>query len=193
MYERYFHEFNKKVPLTSEEQELITNYLSVKKLRKRQYLLQEGDICKFVAFVEKGALRMYLLDEDGTEHIVLFAVEGWFITDLYSFLTNECSIYNIEAIEDSELVLISRTASDELRKISPKYQELIFQETSGAYIQLERRITSTISLNLEERYKELTANFPDIVQRLPQHMIASYMGLTAETLSRVRKRISFRK
>lgn len=193
MYERYFHEFNKKVPLTNEEQELITNYLSVKKLRKRQYLLQEGDICKFVAFVEKGALRMYLLDEDGTEHIVLFAVEGWFITDLYSFLTNECSVYNIDAIEDSELVLISRTASDELRKISPKYQEFIFQETSGAYIQLERRITSTISLNLEERYKELTANYPDIVQRLPQHMIASYMGLTAETLSRVRKRISIRK
>jgi CRP-like cAMP-binding protein len=111
------------------------------------------------------------------------------MTDLYSFLTNEPSIYNIDAVEDSELILITHSASDELRRLSAKYQEFIFQETSEAYIQLERRITSTISLSLEERYKELVTHYPDIVQRLPQHMIASYMGLTPETLSRVRKRI----
>ena len=193
MYERYFQHFNEKVPLTEDEQEFIKNYLTVKKLRKRQYLLQEGDVCKCVAFVEKGALRLYRVNEDGSEHIVAFALEGFFITDLYSFLTNETSTYNIDAIEDSELVLITRSASDELRKLSPKYQEFIFQATSEAYIQLEKRITSTISLNLEERYKELTANYPDIIHRIPQHMIASYMGLTPETLSRVRKRISINK
>jgi len=193
MYECYFQHFNKRVPLTEEEQEFITNYLTVKKLRKRQYLLQEGDACKMVAFVEKGALRLYRVNEDGSERIVAFALEGSFITDLYSFFTYEPSMYNIDAIEDSELVLISRSASDELRKLSPKYQDFIFQETSEAYIQLERRITSTISLGLEERYKELTTNYPDIIQRVPQHMIASYMGLTAETLSRVRKRISTNK
>ena len=179
MYDRYFQHFNEKVPLTEDEQEFIKNYLTVKKLRKRQYLLQEGDVCKCVAFVEK--------------HIVAFALEGFFITDLYSFLTNESSTYNIDAIEDSELVLITRSASDELRKLSPKYQEFIFQATSEAYIQSEKRTTSTISLNLEERYKELTANYPDIIQRIPQHMIASYMGLNPETLSRVRKRISINK
>lgn len=190
MYDRYFEIFNKSVPLTEEEQELIKNYLTVKKLRKRQYLLQEGDVCKVVAFVENGALRLYRVNEDGTEHIVQFALDGWFITDLYSFLTNEPSTYNIDAIEDSELVLISRPASEELRKLSAKYQEFIFQATSEAYIQLERRITSTISLGLEERYKDLVTNFPTITQRVPQHMIASYMGLTPETISRVRKRIS---
>lgn len=190
MYDRYFEVFNKSVPLTEEDQELIKNYLTVKKLRKRQYLLQEGDVCKVVAFVENGALRLYRVDEDGTEHIVQFALDGWFITDLYSFLTNEPSTYNIDAIEDSELVLISRPASEELRKLSAKYQEFIFQATSEAYIQLERRITSTISLGLEERYKDLVTNFPTITQRVPQHMIASYMGLTPETISRVRKRIS---
>ena len=193
MYERYFQHFNEKVPLTEDEQEFIKNYLTVKKLRKRQYLLQEGDVCKCVAFVEKGVLRLYRVNEDGSEHIVAFALEGFFITDLYSFLTNETSTYNIDAIEDSELVLITRSASDELRKLSPKYQEFIFQSTSEAYIQSEKRITSTISLNLEERYKELTANYPDIIQRIPQHMVASYMGLNPETLSRVRKRISINK
>lgn len=193
MYDRYFEIFNKRVPLTEEDQELIKNYLTVKKLRKRQYLLQEGDVCHVVAFVEKGALRLYRVNEDGTEHIVQFTLDGSFITDLYSFLTNEPSIYNIDAIEDSELVLISRSASDELRKVSAKYQEFIFQATSEAYIQLERRITSTISLALEERYQDLMTNYPDIIQRVPQYMIASYMGLTPETLSRVRNRISTNK
>ena len=193
MYEHYFHHFNEKVPLTPEEWELIQHYLTLKKLRKRQYLLQEGDVCKLVAFVEKGALRLYNVSENGTEHIVVFAVEGQFMTDLYSTFTGEPSIYNIDAIEDSELVVITRTASDELRKLSPKYQEFVFLETSEAYIQLSKRMTSVISLNVEERYQELITNYPDIVQRVPQHMIASYMGLTPETLSRVRKRISSHK
>ena len=193
MYERYFQEFTKKVLLTEEEQELIKNYLTVKKIRKRQYLLQEGDVCKCVAFVETGAMRLYRVNDDGSEHIVAFGLDGSFMTDLFSFLTDEPSTYNIDAIEDSELVLITRSASDELRKMSPKYQEFVLQATSEAYIQLERRISSTISLTLEERYTELTSNYPDIIQRLPQHMIASYMGLTPETLSRVRKRISTQK
>lgn len=193
MYDRYFQEFNKRVLLAEEEQEFIKNYLTVKKIRKRQYLLQEGDVCKFVAFVEKGAMRLYRVNEDGTEHIVVFALDGSFVTDLYSFLTNEPSTYNIDAIEESELVIITKSASDELRQQSRKYQEFAFQATSEAYIQLEKRVTSTISLSLEERYKELTAHYPDIIQRVPQHMIASYMGLNPETLSRVRKRMQIKK
>ena len=190
MYERYFNEFAKRVTLAQEDEELIKSYLTLKKIRKRQYLLQEGDVCKFIAFVEKGATRLYRVNEDGSEHIVVFALEGSFVTDLYSFYTSEPSTYSIDAIEDSELVLITKSASDELRQESRKYQEFAFQATTEAYIQLERRVTSTISLNVDERYKELIANYPDIVQRVPQHMIASYMGLNPETLSRVRKRIS---
>ena len=193
MYDQYFQSFNNKIPLTGEERGVIQEYLTVKKIRKKQYLLQEGDICKYVAFVERGALRLYKFNEDGTEHIVQFALEGQFVTDLYSFLTNEPSIYDIDAIEDSELVLISKSASDELRKRSAKYQEYIFLVTSEAYIDLERRLTYSISLTLEERYKDLIIHYPDIIQRLPQHMVASYMGLTPETLSRVRKRISTNK
>jgi CRP-like cAMP-binding protein len=193
MYSLYFQNIHKRVSLTDADEELIKGYLTLKKIRKKQYLLQEGDICKCVAFVEKGAMRLYKVDEDGSEHIIQFAVEGQFITDLYSFLTNEVSMCNIDAIEDSELVLITRTASDELRKRSPQYQEFIFQLTSEAYIQMERRMASVISLSPEERYRELTTEYTDIVQRLPQHMIASYMGLSPETLSRIRKRISTHK
>src|SRR4051812_8572212 len=105
MYERFFQKLNETVNLTEEEQGVFKNYLTPKKLRRKQYLLQEGDVCKFTAFVENGALRAYSTDEKGNEHIIQFALEGWTISDLYSFLTNEPAIYNIDALEDSELVL----------------------------------------------------------------------------------------
>lgn len=193
MYELFFQQFNEKVPLTAEEQETIKTFLTPKKLRKKQYLLQEGDICKYIAFVEKGALKSYVIDEAGTERITQFALEGWTISDLYSFLTGEPATYHIDAIEDAELVLISKAAHEELLQKVPKYETYIRLQITGAYIALQRRLTSIISLPIEERYKNLTTLYPTIVQRVPQHMIASYMGLTPETLSRVRGRVTGRK
>lgn len=190
MYDIYFQHLTEKMPLTADERALIQRFLSVKKIRKKQYLLQEGDVCKVIAFVEKGALRSYSVDSEGKEHILQFALEGWFISDLYSFLTGEVSVYNIEAIDDSELVLINQSAYEELLKRSPCYQTYMLQLITGAYIALQKRITSTISLSPEERYQHLIALYPDIVQRVPQHMIASYLGLTPETLSRIRRRLA---
>lgn len=189
MYEGYFNSFKRKVPLTNEEEELIKGYLAVKKIRKRQYLLQAGDVDKVIAFVEKGSLRCYSVDNEGNEHIVQFAIEGWFISDLYSFLTGEPATYNIDALEDSELVIISRSANDELMAKSPKYQLYMFQQVTGAYIALQRRVTSSNSLSPEERYKNFLTSYSDVVQRVPQHMIASYLGVKPETLSRIRRRM----
>jgi CRP-like cAMP-binding protein len=193
MYKLFFEQFNKNVPLTAEEQELIKTYLTPKKLRKKQYLLQEGDPCKYIAFVEKGILRAYSVDTNGNEHIIQFAPEGWTIADLYSFLTGELATYNIDALEDAELVLISKSAHDELLKISSKYETYNRLQITGAYLAMQKRVTSILSLSLEERYTNLTSLYPDIVQRVPQHMLASYMGLKPETLSRVRKKIATQK
>lgn len=190
MYERFFENFRKKVPLSKDEEEIIESFLKPKKIRKKQYLLQEGDVCKFIAFVEKGVLREYSVDEKGNEHIIQFALEGWTISDLYSFLTLEPATYNIDALEDSNLVLISKSAHEELLVKVPKYETFTRLQITGAYIAMQRRLTSIISLPLDERYASLNAIYPDIVQRVPQHMIASYMGLTPETLSRIRRRIS---
>lgn len=190
MYERFFQKFNEKVPLTQAEQELIKHYLKPKKLRKKQYLLQEEDVCKFIAFVEKGVLRSYSVNEKGVESIIQFAPEGWTIADLYSFLTGEPATYNIDALEDAELVLISKTAHEALLKELPKYETYTRLQVTGAYIAMQRRLTSIISLPLEERYAAFMALYPDIMQRVPQHMIASYMGVTPETLSRVRRRLA---
>src|SRR5690606_3153353 len=114
--------FNETIPLTAEEQEMIKTYLTPKKLRKRQYLLQEGDVCRYIAFVEKGALRIYSVSEKGTEHIIQFALEGWLASDLYSFLTGEQAAYAIDALEDTELLLISKAAHEELLIKVPKYE-----------------------------------------------------------------------
>lgn len=193
MYELFFKKFHETVPISPEEQDAIKTYLTPKKLRRKQYLLQEGDVCKYVAFVEKGAMKAFSTDEQGTEHIVQFAIEGWIISDLYSFITNEPATYNIDALEDSELVLISKTAHDQLLAKLPKYETYIRLQVTGAYLALQRRLTSIISSTLEERYKHFISRYPEIVQRVPQHMIASYMGLTPETLSRVRKKMTTRK
>jgi CRP-like cAMP-binding protein len=190
MYELFFENFHQKTALTPEEELQIKDYLMPKKLRKKQYLLQEGDVCKNIAFIEKGALKAYSVDDTGNEHIIQFGLEGWIISDLYSFLTGEPATYNIDAIEDAELVLISKSAHEELLLKMPKYETFTRLNITGAYLAMQRRLTSIISSPLEERYANFTALYPDIVQRVPQHMIAAYMGLTPETLSRLRRRIS---
>jgi len=190
MYELFFERLNEKIAFTSEENEIIKSYLTPKKLRKKQYLLQAGDVCKTIAFVEHGTLRAYSTDPKGNEHIIQFALEGWTISDLYSFLTGEPATYHIDALEDSELVLISKSAQEEILKRVPKYETYTRMQITGAYLAMQKRLTSNISLSVEERYLYFISLYPDIAQRVPQHMIASYMGLKPETLSRVRKKIA---
>lgn len=189
MYELFFKQIKEKVDFSDAELGIIKDHLTPKKIRKKQYLLQEGDICKFFAFVEHGALRSYTIDEKGAERIIQFALEGWMISDLYSFLTAEPATYNIDALEDSQLLLISKASHEKLLTSMWNYEKYIRMQVTNAYIAMQRRITSIISLTLEERYAAFNKIYPDIAQRVPQHMIASYMGLTAETLSRVRRRI----
>lgn len=190
MYEVFFHNFNQKVPLTEKEEQDMKMYLVPKKVRKKQYLLQEGDVCKYTTFVEKGLLKSYTIGDKGQEYIIQFASEGWIISDLYSFLTQEPATYTIDAIEDSEIILITHAAHEEMLKKFPKYETYTRLNMTGAYIAMQKRLTSVFTANVEERYESFKALYPEIIQRVPQHMIASYMGLTPETLSRVRQKIN---
>ena len=192
MHELFFQKLNEKILFSEEEQSIIKGYLTTKKIRRKQYLLQEGDVCKTLAFVEKGALKEYTVDEKGSEHILQFALEGWIISDLYSFMTGEPATYNIEAIEDSEVVLITKLAQEEIFKKVPKYESYSRMQITGAYLAMQKRVNSLISLSLEERYLYFTSLYPSIVQRVPQHMIASYLGLTPETVSRIRKKLALK-
>ncbi|KAA2242725.1 Crp/Fnr family transcriptional regulator [Chitinophaga agrisoli] len=185
----FFKKLREKISLTTQEEEIIRRYIISKKIRKKQYLLQAGDVCKALAFVEQGALRAYSVDDKGQEHIIRFAMEGWTISDLDSFMTSEPSIYNIDALEDTEIIFIPKSAWEEVKKVVPQYELFIRLELMAAYSDMQKRITALISLTPEETYTYFVSVYPCIVQRVPQHMIASYLGLTPETLSRVRKRL----
>lgn len=189
MFEVLFSKVEEKIKLSDSEKEICKALFSPKKLRRRQYILQQDDICKNLIFVEKGILRSYSIDSKGNEHIIQFAPEGWWISDVYSFLTGEAAVYNIEAIEDSELLLISKSSLDELYEKVPKFERYFRLLSQANMVATHRRLTSTLSASADEKYLRLLSAYPNIVARVPQHMIASYLGITPETLSRVRKRI----
>jgi len=190
MVEILFQKLDEKIELTAEEKLLCKSFFIPKKLRKRQYILQEGDVCKYLAFVEKGMLRSYTIDDKGNEHIMQFAFEGWWISDQFSFLTGQPAIYTIDALEDSELLLLSKSAEEQLLQQIPKFEKFFRILLQNSLIATQTRLISSLSQRAEERYQQLVNGCPTILQRVPQHMMASFLGITPETLSRIRKQLT---
>ena len=190
MFELLFQHISRHVLLTAEEWEYTKTMFVPKKLRRRQYLLQSGDVGEYIAFVNKGMLRSYTVDEKGEEHLVQFAPEGWWIGDIYSFLTKEPALYNIDALEEAELLLLSQEAQDQLFDAVPKFERYMRILQRNSLIAMHRRLVLTISMPAEEKYQQMLTNYPNLLQRVPQHMIASYLGVKPETLSRIRKKMA---
>ena len=193
MFELLSQSITEKISLTNEEFNFTKTLFIPKKLRKKQYLLQEGDVSKYTAFVEKGMLRTFTVDDKGNEPILQFSMEGWWAGDLYSFLTEEPSQYHIEAIEDCELLLITKPSWDLLLDKIPAFERYFRILIQNSLIATQRRLMGSMSETAEEKYTKLINNFPGCLQRIPQHMIASYLGITRETLSRIRSQMAARK
>jgi len=175
------------IPLTDSEEEVIRNTFVPRKIRKRQYLLREGEVCKYSAFIVKGAMRQYSVDEKGAEHIIRLLIENWWASDRESYTMLTPSAYNIDAWEDTDVLLV--TKADFLNQLSsiPAFNELARKLDEGYAIASQKRLNATISLPAEKRYADLANTYPEFLQRFPQHLIASYLGITKETLSRIRK------
>ena len=174
-------------PLTESEMEVIKKTFVPKKLRKRQYFLQEGNVCKYGGFIVKGAMRQYSVDDKGAEHIVQLYIENYWASDRESAIMFTPSKYYIEAWEDTELLIITRAEMLDLMQNIPSIAQMTRLMDERSFIASQRRLNSTISNAAEKRYKEFADNHPEFIQRFPQHHIASFLGITKETLSRIRK------
>jgi CRP-like cAMP-binding protein len=193
MFELLFEKVSENIVITEDEFAFCKTLFLPKKLRKRQFLLQEGDVNKYTAFVEKGILRTYTVDDKGAEHILQFALEGWWLADLYSFENNEPSAFNIEALENCELLLITNPSWETLLQKIPAFERYFRILVQNNLVATQRRLIGALSESAEEQYVKLLNTYPDCVQRVPQHMIASYLGITRETLSRIRNQKALRK
>ncbi len=187
MYDLILSNVSKHIQLTDEEITFFKSVLRPRKLRKRQYLLQAGDVNQFENFVNKGCLRAYTVDAEGQEHIAMFGLEGWWISDLYSFLTNTPATQNIDALEDSEVLSIEKSDLEALYDRIPKFNRFFLKLLQNAFVAHQRRILAANSQTAEEQYLDFIGRYPSIEQRVPQHQIASYLGLSPETISRIRR------
>ena len=167
----------------------VLGHFIVKTIKKKETLSNAGEICKYMAFITTGTMRKYYIDEKGVESIIDLYVENWWAGDRESFVNSTPSIYYIEALEDCEVLLISRENTLKLRDECRAFNQLLLKLDEQNYIAAQKRITSTVSSVAEKRYTDFVEFYPHFIQRFPQHLIASYLGITKDTLSRIRKKM----
>lgn len=192
MFQKLIACIREKVDLSEGDIDVLKHFFIPKKVRKRQYILNAGDVCQYITFVEKGMLRSFTVDSEGSEYVVQFAIEGWWISDVGSFVSGKEALYNIEALEDSELLHLSKSQMDELVAQLPVMERFFRLLMQNNIVSLQRRVVAYMSLSAEEKYLKLMEVAPDIMQRASQQHIASYLSITPETLSRVRKKVAER-
>jgi CRP-like cAMP-binding protein len=190
MYDTLINYFNSytTTPLSGDEIDLIQSVVTPKKFRRRQYFLQEGEVCRLTAFIVKGAMRKYRVDDKGEEHIIRLYIENWWATDRESVTTGAPTKYFIEAWEDTECLIVSKSELAGLVDRIPVMTQWLRTIDANFAIASQRRIEAAISLSAEDRFHDLEKTYPEFLQRFPQHIIASYLGINRETLSRVRGR-----
>jgi len=177
------------IALTNEEIELFTSLLKSKSLANGEFLLREGEICKNESFVTKGCLKTYYQDEAGLEHIIDFSIEEWWADDLYSLLTQTPSKSNIKAIEDTEILQISKTDLELLYQKVPRFERFFRILFQNAYITQREQINQALSASAEERYLLFIKKKPYAETRFSQKDIASYLGVTPQFFSSLKKKL----
>ncbi len=175
------------VSLTDSEQALLCSKVQSRKYLKGQYVVQQGDICRFESFVLSGCLRTFSVDKNGKEHIAMFGIEDWWVGDLGSFIAQGPANYNVQCIENVELLQLSYEDLNYLYNKIPKLERFFRIIIQNAFIASEKRTLNNFKLTAKEKYLLFRKQYPLIEQRVPQYMIASYLGITKEFLSKIRQ------
>ncbi|MFT3981996.1 MAG: Crp/Fnr family transcriptional regulator [Ferruginibacter sp.] len=176
--------FEKITALTDQEFDYLLSHFTTKKVKKHQFLIQEGDAVLNDFFVVKGLLKACHTDKDGKEYIMQFAMEDWWITDYQAYFSQTKATLHIDCIEEAELLCLTLHNRDKICADLHKIEHFFRRKSNMGYVALQRRILSMLNSSAKERYEQLLQQYPDLFQRVPKTLIASYLGVSRETLSR---------
>ena len=185
----FINYINKYVLLTKEEEAILFSKVSYRKYLKGQYIVQQGDVCKYSGFVISGCTRTFYINDEGQEHIVMFSIENWWASEIGSFVTQTPSDYNVQCIENTELIQLSYIEQEELFIEIPKLERFFRLVLEKAFVASQKRIVRNFSLTAKEQYLHFKKLYPKLEQRIPQYMVASYLGITKEFLSKIKSQL----
>ena len=184
-----YKNIKKKVDVTEQDFEQFLALTKPLNIKKNDFFLHEGDIAKYMAFVNSGVLYSYTIDKKGNKHVVQIALEDYWVSDLFSFLTQEACIFNVQAIESSEITLLGKDNFEKVCATIPVFERFFRMLFQNALVASQRRVSRIYGKSAEERYLELIKRNPKIIQRVPQHYIASFLGIKPQSLSRIRNNL----
>ena len=191
-YQPILNNIKRYVALNSEEEAAFTAIIEPKVLKRKEFLVQPGMVCRHQSYVYKGALRNYFVSPDGAEHTLQFAIEDWFVSDFPSYVNQQPATLHIEALEDAIVHQIAYDRVEALCKVHSKFEHFFRLVAQKAFVFAQRRILTNLGMTAEERFIEFNTMYPEIVRRVPQYALASYLGITPEFLSKIRKRMAGR-
>ncbi|MCO5948804.1 Crp/Fnr family transcriptional regulator [Mucilaginibacter flavidus] len=184
---------NRHITLPAAQTEAFCSLFQQRLIKKKSFLLRAGEVCKFEGFVTKGILRVYHIDKNGDEQILYFAIENWWVTDIDSFTNSLPSQLYIEALEDSEVLLISKKDKEFAYTNIPEIEKLFRVMTQKTHVALQRRMVDNLSKTADQRYADFIEKYPQIYQRLSNLQMAAYLGISHEFLSKIRNKLAHKK
>lgn len=181
--------FNRVVQLTDEEVGILTSLISYRKMLKGQYFLQQGDVCRYSGFIVSGCTKTFYVDEEGQEHVVMFSIEDWWTSDMGSYIEQKPADFNVQCLENTELIQFTFEQQEEMLRKIPKLERFFRILIERAFVASQKRVLRNLSMTAKDRYLFFRNQYPSIEQRIPQYLIASYLGITKEFLSKIKSQL----